>query len=40
MKNFGSIEAISTATVEELEVVPQINHIAAVSIYEFFHGEK
>jgi len=40
MKTFGSIEAVKEASIEELENVPQVNHAAAVEIYNFFHSNR
>lgn len=38
MKYFQSIEAIRSATVEELAQVESMNESAAVSVYKFFHN--
>lgn len=39
LRNFKNIQEIKSATVEELEKIPEINKLAAQSIYEYFHGE-
>lgn len=39
LANFQSLEEIKSATIEELEQLPQINRKAAESIYTFFHSE-
>ena len=37
MREFGSLEAIKAATVEELARIPSMNEKAAESVYKFFH---
>ena len=39
MREFGDIEAISKATVEELAKVPEINEPAAQAVYDFFRAK-
>lgn len=39
LRNFKSIEEIKAATMEDLEKIPELNHVAAESIYHFFHRE-
>lgn len=40
VKHFGSLEAVRTASKEELSSVSGMNERAACSVYEFFHKEK
>lgn len=37
MKRFQSLDAIQTATVEELAEIPAMNEKAAICVYQFFH---
>lgn len=38
VRHFGSVDAISNATVEELLSAPAMNKGAAEAVYRFFHG--
>ena len=40
MRHFKDIEAVRSASVEELEQTPQMNRRSAESVYRFFHGDK
>lgn len=40
MKHFQSLDAIRTASLEELEAVESMNEKAASSVYEFFHQTR
>ena len=40
LRNFQSIDEIRTASKEELEKIPELNHRAVESIYQFFHRER
>lgn len=40
MKHFQSLDAIRSATVEELAAVESMNERAALSVYHFFHQEQ
>ena len=40
MRGFKSIEEIKAATVEELAALPEINRLAAETIYNYFHVKK
>ncbi len=37
MKQFGSLEAMKNASVEELKEVPSMNEKSAIEVYKFFH---
>ena len=37
MRHFKDIESVRSASVEELEQVPQMNKRSALAVYEFFH---
>lgn len=39
MKHFGSLEAIRSASTEELQMAPNMNERAAESVYRFFHRD-
>lgn len=40
LNNFGSIQAIKTASVEDLAKVPGMNHQVAQAVYDFFHKKR
>lgn len=40
MRHFKSLDAVKTATEEELLQVPGMNRLAARSVYGFFHGQQ
>jgi excinuclease ABC subunit C len=39
MKQYGSLEALKEAEIEELAKLPSMNRAAAQAVYEFFHKE-
>lgn len=39
LRNFGSLEGIKSATLEELAAVPGMNRPAAQAVYDFFHKD-
>jgi DNA ligase (NAD+) len=39
-RRFGSIEAIRRASIEELEAVPEVGHVVAASVREFFEDDS
>ena len=40
LNTFGSVESISTATLEELEKAPSMNKLAALRVYDFFEKKR
>jgi excinuclease ABC subunit C len=40
LKHFGSLNRIAGATVEELQVVPNLSKVLGQDIFNFFHGNK
>lgn len=40
LRKYKSMEEVKEASIEELELIPELNRKAAESVYEFFHGRQ